>query len=224
MRVKGFIAILLIILSFGFVKAQTKTFEGIVKYDAKFVDEEAETNLTLTMDYYIKNNKFRVEFNSPEGQAIMLINKDKTVMLIPQNNMFMEFSNTEENETGEPNLKDDFTKAKTGETKEILGYMCAQYIFKEDDGTMELWFTKDLGYFIFAANPMEKAKIDDKYFEDGFFPLVIKMKDPSGTENGSLEAVKIEKKMLADEMFEIPAGYTKFTVPEMQFPTGNEDE
>ena len=224
MRVKGFIAIILIILGFGVINAQTKTFEGIVKYDAKFADEESETNLTLTMDYFIKDNKFRVEFNSPEGQAIMLINKDKTVMLIPQNNMYMEFSNTDENDTEDTKTNDEFTKSKTGATKEILGFNCEQYIFKEDDGTMELWFTKDLGFFMFAANPMEKSKIDNKYFADGFFPLIIKMKDPNGIENGSLDAVKVEKKKLADSMFEIPAGYTKFTMPEMQFPTGNEDE
>ncbi len=220
MRIKGFIVFVLLVLGFSLTKAQTNTFEGMVKYDAKFVDEQAEASLNMTMDYYIKNNKFRVEINSPEGQTVMLIDKDKSVMLMPQNNMYMEFGQPDPEDIKAPDAKDDITKAKTGQKKEILGFMCEQYILKENDETIELWATKELGLFMFAASPMEKSKIDNKYFEGGFFPLIINMKGVSGNETGSLIAVKVEKKTIDNSMFEIPSGYTKFSMPNMQFPTG----
>ncbi len=216
--------VLFSLLCFSQIISQPKSFEGYVKFISEFADEESEQLLKIDMDYYIKKDKFRVEIKGGEGTSVMLINKDRSVMLMPQANMYMEFPNEIDEPLGNKEDENEFAAARTGQKKTILGYECELYIFKEEESILEIWATDELGFFMFAANPMEQSQISNKYFVDGFFPLQIIIKDKIGTGNGKVEVVKIEKQSVADSMFEIPAGYSKMTMPSYEMPGMTGDE
>lgn len=219
--------VLFSLLSSYQIFSQPKSFEGYAQFISEFTDEESEQVIKIDMDYYIKNDKFRVEIKSAEGTSVMLINKDHSYMLMPQANMYMEFPNAvaEPNEqNGEKEDKNELAAAKTGQKKNILGYECELYVFHEEDSDLEIWATDELGFFMFAASPMEQSQISNKYFSDGFFPLQILIKDKVGTGTGKVEVLKIEKQSVADNMFEIPAGYSKMTMPSYEMPGMTGDE
>lgn len=218
--------VLFSLISLSQIISQPKSFEGYVQFVSEFTDEESEQVINIDMDYYIKNDKFRVEIKAQEGSTVMLINKDHSYMLMPQANMYMELPSEIESkeEKKEDQNKDELAKARTGQKKSILGYDCELYVFNEEDSILEIWATNELGFFMFAATPMEQSQISNKYFTDGFFPLQIIIKDKIGKGKGKVEVIKIEKQSVADSMFEIPTGYNKMTMPSYEMPGMTGDE
>ncbi len=205
------------------MQAQVKVFEGYVEFKSEFVGEGEEENLNMDMKYFIKGNRFRAELPSAEGTNILLSDGDKSYMLLPEIKKYLDLSGFETQANAEDNTIEDITKAKTGEMKDILGYKCEKYIFKESDNISEVWITKELGTFMFAATPMEKSIINNSIFKDGFFPLEIVIKEINGKETGKVYVTKIEKQQVNDSMFNIPADYTKMDMPSMDFNMNGEE-
>ncbi len=220
---KKLLVVLLLIVGVNLIKSQTKEFEGNVVFKGEFYDESVGENVTMNMNYFIKGNKFKAEIGTEEGNNILISDGSKTYMIIPQLKQYMdltEFENEVEDEGD--STEEDLNKAKTGETKEILGYKCEKYIFKEGEEVTEVWVTKELGSFMFTATPAEKALVSNKHFKDGFFPLEIVIKDKNGKISGKVYATKLEKMKINDNEFTLPKEYTKMQIPNMEFNTEEE--
>ena len=203
--------------------SQPKVFEGYVEFKSEFIGEGEDERINMDMKYFIKGNRFRAELPSQEGTSILLSDGDKSYMLLPDLKKYLDLSGFESAPNEEDNTVEDITKAKTGEVKEILGYKCEKYIFKESDNISEIWITNELGTFMFAATPMEKSIVNNNIFKDGFFPLEIIIKEINGRETGKVYATKIEKRKVDDNMFNIPSDYTKMDMPNMDFNTMGEE-
>jgi len=186
-------------------------FEGKVSFNV------FENDQLRSMEYLIKGNKFRFDSNEEGKQAsvIMDLASKQFMIIMPEQKMYMvtQIPDTK-TETGytEDNEKD--TKfEKTGETKEILGLTAEKWVFQKGDDKGEAWMAKGLGSFKIFDNPMNRQRPEwqKEIVEEGYFPLVV-------YDNGkkAFEVTKIEKKSLDNSMFEVPAGFQKFNVPNNQ--------
>ena len=204
------------------IKAQ-KTFEGKVKFKVTNDGEE------MTMNYYIKNGEIRIDM--PGGMGGAMIYKGKKMTIVnPQQKMYMEFSvdkmkqmadkyKSDNKDEDTKNEKDfDPAKWKTGETKTLFGHECELYRYSEDGQTTEMWVANDMGSFMGAQNPM--APSSSPYWQQqlagtNFFPLQVIVKDKDGKVNSKFEVVELNEQSLSNDLFSVPPGYNKISIPGM---------
>ena len=195
----------------SFVNAQ-KPFEGKVKYKMYF----NQANDAMEMAYFIKGSTARIEMQNEGMEQVMLIFEDKMVMLIPDQNMYMEFNKTADE------YMDDYQEThekpiKTNETKTILGYKCEKWIVKSYDNETEIWLTEGLGNYMFMGNPMDRKQSawQKSIMGNSFFPLLVITRDEKGKEIYKQEVTEIKAMSLSADMFQIPSGYQKMNMPSM---------
>lgn len=202
-------------LLFAISSLAAKTFEGTVHMKITAGGEG-----THQLSYSIKGSKLRTEIqagNNLNATAIMDLNKDEVIMLMPGQPMYMTMSlkGTVAKATGgdvtESTLED------TGVTETILGYTCTKYIAHNQDGDVEIWATTELGTFMGLGSSMggmmggskAKASWEQALTGKNFFPLRVK-NAPGNRNQFTLEITKIEAKNLPDALFSPPEGYQKF--------------
>ncbi len=123
-------------------------FEGRVVF--KMNDGKSDIHVT----YLLKNQLVRTEIaGGSQGSAVAIMDfeNNKTILLIKEMQMYMEAPLDSIQGASSPDLdqKPSINVEKSGKTMEILGYNCAQYIVKDEDGSeSEIWATKALGTFI----------------------------------------------------------------------------
>ena len=200
-----------LLLTFS-LNAQNK-FEGKVNIKVTSDGDEA------TMGYLIKDNMMRFEMGEDVSQYSLIdFTNKKMLMVMPEDEMYMEipaskiFSDVQKEANAEMGKIN-----KTGETKEINGYTCEKWIYKDDDITTESWLAKDLGGFIFLDNPMggSKSEWQTEIETSGYFPMLIINLDEDGEEESRWEVTSVEKKSLSADLFAPPANYEKMTMPEI---------
>jgi len=210
------IMMFLIFLIFAGDAQSQSNFEG--KMQVKMTGEDSNGN----MNYSIKGDMIRIDFDMEESdeKMTMIIDtpKKRSLMLMPSQKMYMEYSLEDQAETKEE-VDDYMGKAKmTGETKEINGYNCEKILFTdEDENTSEIWATKELGVFRNfiggQAGQSENPEWLPKFMREGFFPILGIQRDEDGEEEFRWEVVKVEKQTVSSDLFKIPAGFKKFEVP-----------
>lgn len=209
-------AVIITILSAFLVQAQDK-FEG------KVVFEAYDSGQSQKINYLVKDKKFKIE--SPEtgqmGNGSMIYDAEKNVMYIIMNEqkMYMEMpvDISEEMTNKETDKMEYFTK--TGETKDISGYTCEKFIFKDENGEGAAWMTKELGSFMMFGDPekMENASGWQKEIMGaGYFPMLVESMNSAGEFVPVFKVLELVPMNLDKDMFEIPAGFTKFDMQGMQ--------
>jgi len=193
-------------------------FEGRVEYKMTSGDDDESTQ----MSYFVKEGKMKIDVKGDEegsGSMIFDSKKQKMLILMPEEKMYMEMSmQMMAGDTEEEDAK-DFEFRKTGEKKEILGYTCEKWVYKDEDNQVDSWLTDELGSFIFFSGPMEsskKARWQSELESDGYFPMELIVKDLSGNVDSKMIVTAVEKKSLDSSMFEAPAGYQKLQMPGME--------
>ncbi|GBD90845.1 hypothetical protein BMS3Abin04_01565 [bacterium BMS3Abin04] len=200
-----------------------KTFEGKIKFKVTNNGED------MSMNYYMKNGEIRIDM--PGGMGGAMIYKGKKMIIInPQQKMYMEFSvdkmkkmakkfKSDDSDGDADNAKDfDPAKWKTGETKTLFGHECELYRFTEDGQTTEMWVAKDMGNFMGAQNPMAPSSSplwQQQLAGTNFFPLQVIVKDKDGKVNSKFEVVELKEQSLSDDLFNVPSGYNKVSIPGM---------
>lgn len=191
--------------------AQTQ-FEGKVTFN------DFDEGTPNSMDYYAKGSKIRFDTNEEEeqGQIIWDTAKKEFMIVMPQQKTYMvmqvQESKMKSDISNDINKNAKFTKTK--ETKKILGYTAVKLVYQDGDDKGEAWMTQELGSFKLFDNPMQKNEDKPQWQKDfeagGYFPLEV-------YENGKkvFEVTSIEKKSLAESIFEVPAGYKKMDMPTM---------
>lgn len=149
--------------------------------------------------FYIKGDKMRSE-TSVQGQTqVMIIRQDLGLswMMMP-NNMVMEIPLPEDPRSFAQNqdqLEEMAQKESLGQ-ETVEGYECEVSLYKFHDaayGTMTQWFSKKLNW-----------------------PVKIESKSEYGTVLSEYKNIKVGS--VPDDLFEIPAGYQKMSMPGMQMP------
>lgn len=204
----------LIIASVSFSQ---KPFEGRVEYKITGDDNES-----TRMSYFIKEGKMKIDVAGEEensGSMIFDSRNKKMLILMPEEKMYMEMSTSMmDSKTEESDAKDSEMK-RTGQKKDILGYTCEKWVYKDDDNTVESWITNELGTFMFISDPMQgkkRPRWQSELESEGYFPMEVVVKDESGKTESTMTVTAVEKKSLDNSMFQPPKGYQKFSMPGMQ--------
>lgn len=217
-----FITFLLFVFSFSIINAQAD-FEGKIKFKISHDDDE------MFLDYFIKGENLRMEMG--EGaQAVFIKSGDKSLILMPEEQMYMDLNNSifskipgmsgMDDSNDDENEEFDIEKFKTGKTKTILGYECHQWIFtdQDEDDEVEAWVTDELGNFMLMKSPMGagfspgwSSSINNR----GFFPILVITRDEDGEENSRFEATEVSKEELNDNLFTAPSNYSEMKIPGM---------
>jgi hypothetical protein len=175
---------------------------------------------TSNIVYYVKGNNMRMEVEA-QGKKIAFLhnNKDsKSQMVMDEQKMYMEFPkmNMPETDMKENDVKDKIRK--TGEYKDINGYRCEKWTFEDDGETGEAWMTDELGGFFMLQNPMGRNPQEEweQKLVGNYFPMLVIVKNDSGEKELTMKVVSVDKMSLNKDLFEVPAGYQKFNMPNMQ--------
>ncbi len=205
MRISKIILLLTIFAAPFF--AQTNNFEGKIVLK---VNTGGNDNY---MNYLIKGNAVRMEM--PQMPVGYMLLKDSTFYVVmPQQKMYMSVSAKQQKMmgNGDPlkNLDNNKKPVKTGKTKKILGYLCSEYVIKDDAGATTIWATDK-----FINFPGFDGTGDDKMREvlgmDKFFPMLV-----ISTENGvpvKMEVTEIKEESIPASKLELPKDFKEMKMP-----------
>jgi hypothetical protein len=174
-------------------------FEGVVEF--KLTNPKGWSHPLI---YSLKGEKTRVDMPTPKrGMLSVIVDGAAGTTLV----LVEGTKKAKSGELSEKTVKNgESGPVDTGRKEKILGYECTVFNAKTQKGEARISAVQGLGRFRhFEGGPMAKReKIpawEKEFLDKGWFPLKMTR---AGT---TLEAVKIEKKSLADSLFEIPAGY-----------------
>ena len=124
-----------------------------------FLDPKASNNKTTTiMDIKNQAMVMLLENDGQKSSMSMKMNYDKIQQMVDE-------------ETSEQIEKPDYEIIKTGNTKNILGYTCEEYLVKSEEGEGSYWVTEEpiQGFSLFSpqSNPMVSSKTMERY--DSYF-------------------------------------------------------
>ena len=187
---------------------------------------------THTINYAIGPDAIRMEMGVGENSMAGIVNlkKQEMIMLMPEERMYMVMpfkqaaKQLEETELKQHNLE------RTGRTEKILGYDCEEYVSRERNTTTESWVTKGLGTFIGLSGGEGggggfmgmggRGRAAGNKWESAFkgqpaFPLRVVSRDAKGKETSRMETTKIEPGPLPASLFQPPAGWERFQMPDL---------
>ncbi len=220
--IKNVLFFTLLLFLFSPVKSFSQSFEGEIVM--KITDKDQDQ--PQTVDYYCKGSKIRFESKGNEGMGGAMVLDTKTydaLILMPAQKMYMTYNY----KSVLGNVRDTMSKAMekgnvkmTGETKDINGFTCEKWTFKDDDGTTgEAWMTKGIRNFFFFSNPMggesDEPDWQKKLTNEGYFPMMVTTKNADGEVESTMEVTSIEKKSLNESLFTPPPDYKKMEMPMM---------
>lgn len=192
-----------VIILFAFsISAQQDSssyFEGTVKYEIRS-GGEAVGNII----YKVSGDKFYAESHVPPEKNI-IIYSDAFYILSPKEKLYtieeIVFPDPDEVPQKEPALEYFYN---TGNTREILGYKCEEWIIEE---SVTFYMIKDFGKFFFL---LEDDTPENHYlYYNNYFPLmVVDESDPYGGSSELVPLEIIEDHNLPDSTFQVPAGYS----------------
>jgi len=188
-------------------------FEGRVKIQ---VNDESDSQV---MEYFAKNDKFRMESPEGDGTIIFDLKAGKMLILMSEDKMYMEMPLEIPKDV--KSKIDDAAGSfrRTGETKEILGYTCEKFLFDDEGKKGEAWMTKELGGFMLFDDPSKMQGSGQSWkteiMQAGYFPVMVNEMDDTGAVQSSFKMLEIEPKTLDADLFTAPEGFQKFEMPNM---------
>jgi hypothetical protein len=202
---------------------------------------EGKVSLALTMpkgktqnlDYSMKGQSLRIDI-AAEGQtfsSIMDLAKQEMLVVMPEQKMYMILPIKQHiDKAVAQHPQNDQNVEKTGRTETILGYKCDEYVSTDKDGSKtEVWVAEGLGSFMGLGNSGgggmggmfgggKKAAApggwEEKFKGKAGFPLRVVSRNAKSAETFRMEATKIEPGTLSASLFQPPAGYQKFQMPD----------
>ena len=174
----------------GLVLAATPEFSG------EMIQTDVKGKVTTGKIYVQGRDKIRQEISDGDTVSVTILRLDKKLSwtLLPEQ-QYMEINLPFD--PNQPNLELEF-EVKTLGSETIHGYPCQiiQYTYKERKyGILVQWFSEELG-----------------------FAVKTQTKDAKGKVTSTVEYQNIVEGKQPDELFEIPSGYTKFSIiPKLPF-------
>ncbi len=215
------------------------TFEGKVTMQMSSGQKAGAQDMT----YSIKDDLVRIDMQIKDksgksaggmGGMIMDAKKQEMIMLMPQQQMYMVHSLAAP--TGQPGAAHEgadkvpeYSLDKTGETETILGYKCEKFVMKTDKSSTAMWLTSELGGFMGSGSGgmggfggrrgsgSQQAQAWEKALAGkNMFPMRVVGSSPDGKESFRMEVTAVEKQSLPASDFQVPAGWRKFEMPNME--------
>ncbi len=189
---------------------QAQSFEGTIEFT------KTTGPVVTNYKYFIKGDHVRIEELSSRGgvQGIMLVdNHDRTVTaLSPDRKLYMDVPNMR--------LPKDFKAEvkKTGEMKDMAGYKCEKWTVKSpvEDRMLTYWVAQDaFNFFVPLLETLNRKDEQALFFlkvegAKGVFPMLGVEQKLDGSEVSRLEVTKVTRGAQKPELFQVPAGFTKF--------------
>lgn len=204
----------------------TAQFEGIVESKNLTTDETGEPR-EFVMTMLVKKDMIKIQTSSvgstPASTMIYRSDRHLVWMLNDDDKTFFEIQQESSIERIQTPQQEDITHKpiRTGKVKKILGYSCSQIVFKRPGEETNIWATKDLGNLFHAISkalgeePTETLNDwTNELTKMGFFPLVSSTKI-DGVVVEAQEVTKIEKKVLSENLFDLPPGYRRQRLDEI---------
>jgi outer membrane lipoprotein-sorting protein len=165
---------------------------AMAEFSADFTSTDAKGKIA-TGKTFIKDNKIRQEITAEGQTAITILRMDKKVSwtLMPANKQYMEMAISFDPSQPASGNEIEYDSTVIG-NETINGYDCEviQYTYKnKKHGILVQWKAKKLNFAI-------------KY----------QTKDSNGKVTSTMEYKNIKTGGIVDSLFEIPAGYTKFSM------------
>jgi len=184
-----------------------------------------------TLNYSIRQDAMRIDMTADGGKSfamIMDLKKLEMTMLMEEQKMYMvmPMKQTIEKAIANADIKDPDIE-KTGRTETILGYKCDEYITKDKNTTTEVWIAHGLGAFMgmgenggggmggMFGGKKKAGGWEEKFKGKPGFPLRVISRDAKSKETFRMEATKIEPGSLPASLFQPPAGWQKFQMPDL---------
>jgi hypothetical protein len=166
------------------------------------------------MEYLSRGGNVRVNVNSPAGSMSILglQAESKTYMLMEAQRMYMEVP--PESVSAALSKADEPKVTKTGRKETIAGESC-EHIMIETNGAngpskTDVCMAYGVGPFVNPmANMARMTAWQRQLIKEGGFPLRVTLGDGSVP----IEVTKIEKKRLSENLFRIPADFSKMDMP-----------
>lgn len=221
--IRSLAVMLLIVLWFCPAGAQ---FEGIVETRNQTTDELGNLQ-QFTMTMWIKKDRIRVQ-NGGFGTTpatTMIYRNDRHIiwMLNEEDKTYFEILQEEKPQGLGSAFEDKPTVRRTGRTKKVLGYSCEQVLLTQPDGETEIWGTKQLSDLeattsrVLGQSGAEGGGWMDEVARLGLYPLVSTTRI-EGKIVESQQTTGIEVKNLDPGLFDLPPGYRKQAMGDMQQP------
>lgn len=194
------------------------TFEGKVSYSMQMGE------MAMELTTYAKGDHVRQEISgSPIGQVISLVDakKQEVTMIMPAQQAYMTMDmGTVMSMAGQQQNDENVDVKRTGEKETVAGHTCENVLVSSKQGEIRICVASDLGFFFMGTssgggrmggptpglNPELEKKFRD-LFKDGFFPL--KVTTNADGQSVTMTATSVERTSVSDDMFVVPAGYTK---------------
>jgi hypothetical protein len=195
-----------------------KDFEG------KIVMESHHGKKVSTSTFFLKSGCLRTETpDEKKGQVFAVIMRPadkKMIILMPEQKQYMVQAFDPTKAAAKVQQMTGTTVGaieKTGRTEKICGYECQEYQTKVNTDTVGTWVVEGFGFF---ASPGARGPGGGKpadwevaLREKGAFALRTVILDAKGKEKSRTEATSVEKQSLSDDLFQPPAGWTEFKMP-----------
>jgi hypothetical protein len=187
-----------------------QSFEGVIEFT------KTTGPVVTNYKYYVKGDHVRIEEISARGdvQGIMLVdNHDRTVTaLSPDRKLYMDVPNMRLPKDVKADVK------KTGEMKDMAGYKCEKWVVKSpsEDRILTYWVAQDaFDFFIPMLETLNRKDEQAVFFlkidgAKGVFPMLGVEQKTDGSEVSRLEVTRVSRGTQKADLFEIPAGFTKF--------------
>lgn len=192
--------------------AQAPAFEGSIAL--RMFARGAQGTSTQPMEYLVRGGKVRINVSAPSGGMTMIaVPQDKKLYLLaPAQNAYVEIplpdAASVARSNGGPSEEAKITR--TGRVETIAGLACEHVQVSTRTGTTDMCLTRALGRFVSPLDGLRQGATPawQKQLEDEF-PLKVILPDGSIP----LEVTKVERKRLANDLFAVPASYTRMTMP-----------
>jgi hypothetical protein len=214
--------------------ASAQSFEGTVTYRMTMNGRPGEVTM------HQKGNKMRQELGGPmAGMATITDGSTgKSISLVPQQKMYMVMDLKALGESMKGVAKEAPSEGKipkltrTGQKETVAGISCEHVLLEADPNPqqeqVDVCAARGMGMFFgFGGANAEQMGATTSFlsrsndprvqevlgeFRDGFFPLKMTVKR-RGQPEMTMEATKVEKKSLPNDLFEVPAGWTEMKMP-----------
>ena len=205
------IALLSFLFTGSAIFSSAQNFGGIISFNKQ------SGSVPVNCVYYVKGDKVRFDEFKPGTKTaaesfIMDIKANTMIFIDPARKLF-----GTQKQVGTSAAAAGAIAAPTKTIKDILGYKCTEQVVKNMSDSLQIDFFLAPGKFAFFM-PMVKLINSHEKFSTYFFamtvpegsmPILAIETDLKGVEKERMEVTKIESKVVADDVFAVPAGYTE---------------
>jgi hypothetical protein len=205
----------------GNASSVQKQFEGIIQSRNRSVDYGGETQ-EYEMTIWVKQAQVKVTVpqigTAPGSTVIYRTDSRVSWILNDQDRTYFEIAvaprqGSRPATPSEPGSLEKPVITRTNKTRKILGYLCEQVMIQKGETETEIWGTKKLGDLTQMLNQSLQAESagdeeGDLIAKMALYPLQ-SVTRYEGRVLESQEVTKIERKSLPDDLFRIPAGYSR---------------